>query len=107
MSNYSDTITRELSDFHHWGHMGMAGVEYTVTYTYTDAEPEVLHFRITQIDGVWYSLGLLTAHGEVKQGGLDRIEIDPAVISRIRSIPGTFAQAAPTRKFVEAFYGMH
>ena len=102
MSTYADQIQRVISDIEAWGHMGMAGTDYTITYQYPDAPDEVHHLRIARVrTGVWELMTLDAPYGSAT----DHMTIHPDVLRRIRAIAGTFAGSAPTRKFISEFYG--
>lgn len=100
-STYSDQIQRIISDVEAWGHMGMAGTDFTITYQYPDAPDEVHHLRIARItSGRWELMTLAEPHGSA----IEHETIHPDVLRRIRAIAGTFAGSAPTRKFIGEFY---
>lgn len=103
---YAERVTRTLTDFHHWGHMGMSGVEFTVTYGYPDAPDEVRYQRIARnTENVWTLYTLDGPHGHVDESApFPRLEIALPVIQRMLNAPGAIVSGAPTRAFVEAFY---
>ena len=106
-ATYADQVTRTVTDLHHWGHMGMSGVEFTVTYGYPDAPDETQHLRIAYDanGGEWKLYTLTHAHGRVDyHAPFPATPIHRDVIARISATPGTFAGSAPTRAFVDAFY---
>lgn len=105
--SYSDPDTSvTLSDFQH----GNGYVSWTIRYDFapvdgTHLAPQTLHLRVSNVPGSgWTLFELDSPHGAADRSGLFPVGISDNVILRIRSLPGTFAGSAPTRRFVTAFY---